>query len=92
MMSEKRNEPYSVKVAWIRCQLGFALVRSAIASLCGHRSRLLKTTQPTSTVLVAAECHLLCLVDLANPLLELEINPSLFLYSFILVVVLAIQS
>ena len=37
MMSEKKNEPYSVVLAHVRPVLAFSLVRSAVASLRGHR-------------------------------------------------------
>ena len=55
VVSKKRNAPYSVIMAWIRCRLGFALVRSAIASLRSHQSRPVKTTQPASTVINCCE-------------------------------------
>ncbi|XP_065181984.1 uncharacterized protein LOC135812597 [Sycon ciliatum] len=59
IISDKKNEPYSITMAWIRCRLGFALLRSAIMALRGHRSRSrVAVAQPSSTELVAAECNL----------------------------------
>ena len=37
MLCEKRNEPFSVVMASMRCRISFALLRSAVASLRGHR-------------------------------------------------------
>ena len=36
-LSEKRDTPYSVMMAWLRCRLGFSLLRSAILCLRGSR-------------------------------------------------------
>ena len=38
MLSEKRDAPYSETLRWIRCRLGFALLRSSIMSIRGARS------------------------------------------------------
>jgi hypothetical protein len=39
LIAEKRNQSYSTTIRWIRCRLTFALIRSAILCLRGHRSR-----------------------------------------------------
>ena len=38
LLSEKRNEHYTVVMGWIRCCLSFSLLRSAIRCLRGSRS------------------------------------------------------
>ena len=38
-LSEKYDEAYSMTMGWLRCRLGFALVRSAIMCLRGARSK-----------------------------------------------------
>ena len=38
MLSGKRDQPYSLVMAWLRCRLGFSLLRSAITCLRGARS------------------------------------------------------
>ena len=37
LISQKRNLPYSKTVNWVRCRLGFALLRACIMSLRGSR-------------------------------------------------------
>ena len=39
-LSEKYDEAYSTTMGWLRCRLGFALVRSAIMCLRGARSKV----------------------------------------------------
>eukprot|EP00117_Sycon_ciliatum_P029082 scpid94565/ scgid23241/ len=63
MLAEKRKEPFSMVMAHLRCRpLGFALrvIRSAIASLRGHRSRRAPLDQQLEcpSALVSAECRL----------------------------------
>ena len=61
MMSEKQKEPFSVVMAFVRCKLGFALLRSSVASLRGHRSRhraAADICSGSSMPLVVAECRL----------------------------------
>ena len=60
MLAEKRKEPFSMVMAHLRCRLGFALIRSAIASLRGHRSRRAPLDQQLEcpSALVNAECRL----------------------------------
>ena len=36
-LAEKREEPYSVVMGWLRCRFGFALLRSAV--MCLHSAR-----------------------------------------------------
>ena len=38
LIAEKRDQPYSRTLFWIRCKLGFSLLRSAIMCLRGSRS------------------------------------------------------
>jgi len=38
-ISDKNDEPYSVTMGWLRCRLGFALIRSAVMCLRGSRSK-----------------------------------------------------
>ena len=38
MLAEKWNQPYSSTLAWMRCKLSFALLRSAIQCIRGARS------------------------------------------------------
>ena len=38
MIAERRDEPFSRTLFWLRCQLSFSLMRSAIACLRGARS------------------------------------------------------
>ena len=38
LLARKRDQPYSHVIGWIRCRLGFSLLRSSITSLRGTRS------------------------------------------------------
>ena len=38
MLSEKWDQPYSITLAWMRCKLAFALLRSAVQCIRGARS------------------------------------------------------
>ena len=56
-LSDKRNEPFSVTMAFVRTKLSFSLVRAMVASLRGYR----RSSVPLpvhSAVLAAAECSL----------------------------------
>ena len=46
MIAEKRNQPKSIVTAWLRCRLGFSLLRSSL--LCLRGSRVLRHFQPAS--------------------------------------------
>ena len=39
-LSEKRDEPYSVVMAWLHCRFTFSLLRSAIMCIRGTRSSI----------------------------------------------------
>ena len=39
-LSEKKDEPYSITMGWLRCRVGFALSRAAVMCLRGSRSRV----------------------------------------------------
>ena len=60
MVFEKKKEPYSIVMAHVRSVISFSLVRSAIASLRGHRgpSKHFCDAGVSSAALAAAECHL----------------------------------
>lgn len=59
-LADKRDTPYSVTMAWLRCRLGFSLLRSAI--LCMRGSRLSARSRIHSDsldpVLAAQQCGL----------------------------------
>ena len=40
LIADKRNEPFSRTLFWLRCRLNFSLLRSAVACLRGARSSL----------------------------------------------------
>ncbi len=52
MLSRK---PYSIVMGWIRCQLSFAIIRSAIMCLRGTRSAFAKPIYEGNLTLAAAE-------------------------------------
>ena len=39
LLSIKREQPYSLVMGWLRCQLSFSLLRSAVMCLRGSRSK-----------------------------------------------------
>ena len=55
MLAEKRSETYSVIMAWLRCRIGFALLRSAGMCLRGARSSPGKPATSSSAVVARAE-------------------------------------
>ena len=40
LLSEKRNEPYSITMGWLRCVISFSLLKSSIRSVRGTRKKL----------------------------------------------------
>ena len=58
LLADKKDQPYSVTMGWLRCRFGFALLRSSIMCLRGARSR---KSQPifghSHPVLARAEGH-----------------------------------
>jgi hypothetical protein len=59
MIAEKRDQPYSITMKWIRCRISFALIRSAIMCLRGNRSRIghpIKTVEDMNVA--TAESHI----------------------------------
>ena len=38
LLSNKWDQPYSVTMGWLRCTLGFSLLKSSIQCICGVRS------------------------------------------------------
>ena len=59
LISNKRNTTYSKAIAWIRCNLAFSLIRSAIMCIRGSRSTSHRV--PDSSIeLGVAESHLSC--------------------------------
>ena len=58
-LAEKWDQPYSSTMAWLRCRLTFSLLRSAIQSIRGARSRIGHACRTSSPMdLVTAESHL----------------------------------
>ena len=60
MLADKRDQPYSTTLAWMRCKLSFTLLRSAIQCIRGTRSargHALRQAVPPSD-LVAAESNM----------------------------------
>ena len=58
LLAEKRNQPYSATMGWLRCHLGLSWPRSSILCIRGSRSRPQFIPQfPDSTELSAAESH-----------------------------------
>ena len=47
LLAEKRHQTYSKTISWLRCSIGFSLVRSAVMCLRGSRSSY---HHPTSDV------------------------------------------
>ena len=39
LLANKQNLPYNITLAWMRCQISFALTKSAISCLRGSRVR-----------------------------------------------------
>ena len=61
LLADKWDQPYSSTTCWLRCRLGFSLLRSAIRSLRGSRSsrgHAVKT--PTMADLVIHESAIIC--------------------------------
>ena len=58
LLSEKRDEPYSVTMGWLRCVISISLLRSSIRCIRGTRKRL--NSIPTDNFSVASvDSHLL---------------------------------
>ena len=58
LLAAKTGEPYSITLAAIRCQIGFALVRSALMCLRGARKAFLPAMASDSAALVVAEARI----------------------------------
>ena len=58
MLCQKRNESFSVVMASMRCCISFALLRSAVESLRGHRAVRQKSPPEPSAELAVVECQL----------------------------------
>ena len=54
-LAEKREESYSATMAWLRCRICFALLRSAVMCLRGTRSSASATSLTTSAFVARAE-------------------------------------
>ena len=57
MLAEKRHQPYSNCMRWLRCHLNFSLLRSSIMCLRGSRSGRFPCT-PDSLRLATSECRI----------------------------------
>ena len=55
LLSIKRDEHYSKTILFIRCQLGFALLHSAVRCLCGTRSKFTPGLANTNIDLALSE-------------------------------------
>ena len=59
MLAEKWDKPYSTTLNWLRCQLSFSLLRSAIQCLPGARSSRGHAIKSTASVdLITAEVNI----------------------------------
>ena len=58
LLSDKWNSPYPVVMGWLRCSLGFSLLRSSLMCLCGSRSSSGSPGVPSSVHAAVAEGHL----------------------------------
>ena len=58
LLSEKWSSPYSVVMGWLRCSLGFSLLRSSIMCTRGSQSRSKCPGVPLAIDLAIAEGHL----------------------------------
>ncbi|XP_065914415.1 uncharacterized protein [Dysidea avara] len=54
LLSEKWSSPYSVVMGWLRCSLGFSLLRSSIMCIRGSRSRSKRPGVPRAC---SRSCH-----------------------------------
>ena len=55
LLAEKRDQPYSVVMAWLHCSLSFSLLRSAITCIRGSRSLYKRSINTDSLVLAVSE-------------------------------------
>ena len=55
LLAEKRDQPYSLVMAWLRCSLSFSLLRFAITCIRGSRSLYKRSINTDSLVLVVSE-------------------------------------
>ena len=58
LVSEKQEMAYSKTLCWVRCRLGFALLRSAVMCMRGCRSRTKRPIVNNSILLASAESGL----------------------------------
>ena len=67
MLTEKRDQPYSITLAWMRCKLSFTLLRSAIQCIRGTRSargHALRQAVPPSDLVAAVKYVILNLAHM----------------------------
>ena len=57
-LSDKWNSPYPLVMGWLRCSLGYSLLRSSLMRLRGSRSRSDNPDVPSAVDLVVAKDHL----------------------------------
>ena len=55
LLSNKRNQPYSIVLSWLRCRLSFAMIRSAIMCIRGSRSSVHHPVCDNNITLATAE-------------------------------------
>ena len=58
MLADRRSEPFSIVMAYIRTQLSFALVNAAVTALRGHRHKASRINGCPSITLAVAECNM----------------------------------
>ena len=59
MLADKRHEPFSIVMAYIRTKLSIALIKSAVASLRGYRHQIDTSHFDPSLSLAVSECNII---------------------------------
>ncbi len=86
MLAEKRDQPYSNTLAWMRCKLSFALLRSAIQCIRGARSaggRAFKHDDVPPIDLVVAESNISLETSLAHIGYTTYLHFAFYLFSYV---------
>ena len=58
LLADKRDTSYGSTIYWIRCRLGFSLIRAALTCLRGCRARQFSDSIKGSIAVAVAEGHL----------------------------------
>ena len=59
LLATKRQQPYGLTMAWLRCRLGFSLLRSAITAIRGARSTAGQPAKCSAIDLAVSEGNLI---------------------------------